>query len=51
VEDLLRRGRVDTSALSSRARAEARAGRTTHALVRAGEGARLVRCLFHERPA
>ena len=50
VEDLLRRGRVDTSALAPRARADARAGRTTHALVRAGEGARLIRRLFHERP-
>ena len=51
VEDLLRRGRVDTGALVPRVRAVARAGRTTHALVRAGDGARLIRRLFHERPA
>jgi hypothetical protein len=51
VEDLLRRGRVDTSAVAPRVLADSRAGRTTHALVREGRGVRLVRRLFHERPA
>jgi hypothetical protein len=50
VEDLLRRGRVDTSAIAPRSRAGAREGRTTHALVREGRDVRLVRRLFHERP-
>jgi hypothetical protein len=49
VEDLLRRGRVDTSPLE-RGRAEApRGGRATHALVREGRRVRLVRRLFHGR--
>lgn len=50
VEDLLRRGRVDTSAVALGSRAGSRAGRTTHALVREGRDVRLIRCLFHERP-
>jgi hypothetical protein len=51
VEDLLRRGRVDTSGVTPHAQAGSRAGRATHALVREGRDVRLVRRLFHERPA
>jgi hypothetical protein len=50
VEDLLRRGRVDTASLDPRPAAAAR-GRTTHTLVRDGRRMRLVRRLFHERAA
>jgi hypothetical protein len=48
VEDLLRRGRVDTGALPRHGAGPSRAGRATHALVRHGRGVRLVRRLFHE---
>ena len=47
VEDLLRRGRVDTRSVERRAHSGARAGRATHALVRDGRRVRLVRLLFH----
>jgi hypothetical protein len=47
VEDLLRRGRVDTASLD-RPGAAARGGRATHELVRDGRRVRLVRRLFHE---
>jgi len=48
VEDLLRRGRVDTGPLDRRGTAAAPAGgRATHALVRDGRHVRLVRRLFH----
>ena len=50
VEDLLRRGRVDTSGVAPGAGSDPRAGRTTHALVREGRDVRLIRRLFHERP-
>jgi hypothetical protein len=50
VEDLLRRGRVDTGEFGPRASGMSRAGRTTHALVRDGRRVRLVRRLFHARP-
>jgi hypothetical protein len=48
VEDLLRRGRVDASALAPTRVAPGRSGRITHALVRKGRDVRLVRRLFHE---
>jgi len=48
VEDLLRRGRVDASALAPTRATPGRPGRTTHALVRKGGDVRLVRRLFHE---
>jgi hypothetical protein len=51
VEDLLRRGRVDTGSLDRRRTAVVRGGRTTHTLVREGRGVRLVRRLFHRRAA
>jgi len=51
VEDLLRRGKVDTGSLDQRAMAAARGGRTTHTLVREGRRLRLVRRLFHWRAA
>jgi len=48
VEDLLRRGRVDTGSLDRRGTAAAPVGsRATHALVRDGRHVRLVRRLFH----
>jgi hypothetical protein len=47
VEDLLRRGRVDTGSLGRRAQPTPRGGRVTHALVRERRGVRLVRKLFH----
>jgi hypothetical protein len=47
VEDLLRRGRVDTGGLDRRETARPRSRRTTHALVREGRRVRLVRRLFH----
>ena len=50
VEDLLRRGRVDTGGLHRRATEPPRRGRTTHALVREGRRVRLVRQRFHARP-
>jgi hypothetical protein len=50
VEDLLRRGRVDTASLGRRAADVPRGGRTTHALVRDGRRVRLVRRLFHTCP-
>jgi hypothetical protein len=49
VEDLLRRGRVDTGGLHRRPVRVSRDGRNTHALVRYGRGVRLVRRLFHDR--
>jgi hypothetical protein len=49
VEDLLRRGRVDASAIAPRRVAPGRSGRITHALVRTGRDVRLVRRLFHAR--
>jgi hypothetical protein len=49
VEDLLRRGRVDTSGVTPHAQTGSRAGRSTHALVREGRDVRLIRRLFHER--
>jgi len=48
VEDLLRRGRVDTASLDARAAHPRRGGRMTHALVREGRRVRLVRRLFHQ---
>jgi hypothetical protein len=48
VEDLLRRGRVDASALAPTRVAPRRSGRTTHALVRQGGDVKLVRRRFHE---
>jgi hypothetical protein len=51
VEDLLRRGRVDTRSLDQRRTATARGGRTTHTLVREGRHVRLVRRRFHQRTA
>ena len=47
VEDLLRRGRVDTRGLGRHAMNAPRTGRATHALVREGRRVRLVRRLFH----
>jgi hypothetical protein len=47
VEDLLRRGRVDTDIRGRRPRSPLRGGRATHALVREKRGVRLVRRLFH----
>jgi hypothetical protein len=47
VEDLLRRGRVDTDILRRGERSALREGRATHALVRERRGVRLVRRLFH----
>jgi hypothetical protein len=48
VEDLLRRGRVDTGSLETRAGDTSRPGRATHAFVRDGRHVRLVRRLFHD---
>ncbi|MFO7693822.1 MAG: hypothetical protein R6V57_12110 [Vicinamibacterales bacterium] len=50
VEDLLRRGRVDTGGLHRRATKTTRPGRATHALVREGRRVRLVRQRIHARP-
>ncbi|MCU0248891.1 MAG: hypothetical protein MUE61_01660 [Vicinamibacterales bacterium] len=50
VEDLLRRGRVDTASLDRRAADMPRGGRTTHVLVREGRRVRLARRLVHARP-
>ena len=50
VEDLLRRGRVDTGGLLRRATEPPRRGRATHALVREGRRVRLVRQRFHACP-
>jgi hypothetical protein len=50
VEDLLRRGRIDTGSLDRRATDRPRANRATHALVREGRRVRLVRRLFHACP-
>jgi hypothetical protein len=47
VEDLLRRGRVDTAGLDGGRVPPRDAGRTTHALVRHGRDVRLVRRRFH----
>jgi hypothetical protein len=49
VEDLLRRGRVDISGVKRSSPLALRPGRATHAIVRQGNRARLVRRLFHER--
>jgi hypothetical protein len=49
VEDLLRRGRVDTSAPRGRGTPVAAGGRATHAFVRDGRHVRLLRRLFHGR--
>ena len=51
VEDLLRRGRVDTSGVTPHAQPVSRNGRATHALVREGREVRLIRRLFHEQLA
>jgi hypothetical protein len=48
VEDLLRRGRVDTSSLTRHPAGVTRDRRNTHALVRHGRHVRLVRRRFHE---
>ena len=50
-EDLLRRGRVDTSGVTPLAQPVSRDGRATHALVREGREVRLIRRLFHEQLA
>jgi hypothetical protein len=50
VEDLLRRGRVETGGLRRNAAEALRGGRATHALVREGRRVRLVRRRFHARP-
>ncbi|MCK7521277.1 MAG: hypothetical protein MZV64_28140 [Ignavibacteriales bacterium] len=50
VEDLLRRGRVDTRGLGRHAMSAPRTGRSTHALVREGRRVRLVRRRIHARP-
>ena len=49
VEDLLRRGRVDTGSLTPREKDRPRPHRATHALVREGRRVRLIRRLFHGR--
>ncbi len=48
VEDLLRRGRVEISGVKRGSPLALRHGRATHAIVRQGPRARLVRRLFHE---
>ncbi len=50
VEDLLRRGRVETGSLRRGAAEPLRRGRATHALVREGRRVRLVRRRIHARP-
>ncbi len=50
VEDLLRRGRVDTGGVGRHAVHAPRTGRATHALVREGRRVRLVRRRIHARP-
>jgi hypothetical protein len=50
VEDLLRRGRVDTRGLGRHAMNAPRTGRATHAFVREGRRVRLVRRRIHARP-
>jgi len=49
VEDLLRRGRVDTGSLNPPEQDRPRPHRATHALVREGRRVRLIRRLFHGR--